>query len=883
MRSSHIVVMLAAAAFLAGSIMASGQMRVFEGSAPESQQDTGEGIPSPMAESRTTGAPAVSIQLDNTGITDWRYLNPRKPQIVCERANDPLCREDREGAAESAARSTAVGERPVIEFVNLTPDRTFEVTTNLALPRTALVPDSLPATVPLVVYDALIKETIDQARPPFRTGETLAAYESRLITQIKGQPKEIVEIFVDVLEVEQALRERAARNSDVSEARKMLVELNLDTIGTNAQQARNALKDAEKQLDEANVKVLKRTGTRDDLIKRRKPLIDRLEMKAAKLQQQRGQAADWEEKQKIGRLLALIEIARDVLVAQSDETTQIVPLRQAIPSIRIGDCTLGAIVTCTAEIQVYPNGSAYFPYEVLLYQADTEGPARFNIRFFEEEETPAKQVAYLVAQRLAGRAGPPKSIGTLAAVASVGVVRDPFIEDRSAKSRNCPFLCEDKPFNGEQRTHYTGAGRIDVTQTLGNLLDGKVSIAFKEGDLGDGTGGGVKLSQYRFNVYSHPGFTFHYGKFTFAAPSAGIAINESGEGFRLTFHNYALARMIKRESSKIVADVTNELDNEVWIAEANNMDFPRFLRRIGLDLPKQPIRTLSLVYLDGDDRKAPETKANDNTKVEEIFFTAHDYRTYGVQVGFTIPLAFTYGTLSAYRSKREADESNASCGSALHVCDGRGDVGLLTITRPFAVGEDGKSQRNVTFSVGLGSGDDPSTSTLDEGYIGETASYSPDQIFLATLAGGISTRKFFDVAQFADADPVKDRMLKEQFHALDIGTVGIGRGLSNKRYLGVKYVENRFSVLEWFARLFGIPKEDIRSKATVITLNDYQLRRPLFDSRNAGQEADIEFQVETPRAVKITIKGGYYWRGNAVSRYIRKDTWTASAGISLSL
>jgi hypothetical protein len=863
MSSAHIRSMIYLALAFTSRI-ATGQIEIYSLPAPENQQNTVEEIPSPEATSLMTGIPVVPIPLDDTGVADWRYINPRKPQRVRDRFS--------------------------IEFVNLTADRTFEVTTNVSLRPAELVPQPFPATVPLVIYDALMLESVNQERPPFRTDEreTLRAYEIRLIQEAKDEHPTYATILDDVLQLEEALRERTANVAAESAARSHLLGLKLETEAAAVNPAEVALRKAIANRSAADDRVRELTGvatpsTDDDLAERRKPLIDAITAKATSWRQRRGRSATPEERLNYNGVIASLDAAIDALKTQSTETSLLVQLRRSIPSIRLDDCTVEVSVTCTAAIQVYPNGSGVFPHEVLLFQTDPTGPARFNVRFFEEEETPARQVAYLLAERLAGRTGPPKSIGTLAAVASIGASTDPFIEDRSTTSRNCPFLCVDKPYNGAQRTHYVGSGRIEVTQTFGNLLDGKVNIAFKDGDLGGSNSTtDIKLSQYRFNIYSEPGWTFHYGKFQFAAPSSGIAISESGEGFRLAFHNYAVSHIIKRESSANIADAAN-LDNRTWIAEANNMAIPNWILK---KFPRQPLRTLNLIYLHGNDRKGMEQKKNPNTNIEETSFTGHEYQTYGAQIGITVPRLF-YGTVSGYRSRRDAKEKEAPCGNALHVCDGRGDVGLLTITRPFSVDEDGKSKRTITFTLGIGSGDDPASTTEDEGYIGESAGYTPDQIFLSTLSGGISTRNFFDVKQFADpTNPDNDRLLKENFHTLDLGVVGIGRGLANKRYLGLKYVDNSFSLLEVLATTFlPIPQSDIRSRATVITLNDYRLRRPPLNSRShhAGYELDIEFLVETPRAVKVALRGGYYWRGAAVEQFILKDAWTVSTGISISL
>jgi hypothetical protein len=848
-----------------GPLLAAEDREIYSAPAPLAQQNTGRPTEDArITSSITTGQAAVSIPLDETGIADWRFVNPRNPQIVAENA--------------------------VVEFTNQTTDRTFEITTSLALRPAELVPEML-ATIPLLVHDAL---TTGTPRPDPEAGETLFDYESRLIGLAKrahavspaGGPDKARwgGILDHVLELESALRDLAKSSAEEAKSRTDLLELRNDSDASVLEASRRKHEVASDARLAAERRVAVLSGDQGDLAKERAPIIEWLVAEAKEKRRLRSESNDPDRRQALGEESDLLNAAAEGLATQSADSALVLRLRMAIPSVRLSDCTVAATVLCTAAIQVYPNGSGQFPHEVLLFQADPTGPARFDVKFFEEEDTPARPTAYLVAESRVAMSGPPRSVGSIAAVAGITAAYEPFLLDRSAESRNCPFLCPDKPFTGEERSHTLGSGRVDITQTYGNLLDGKVSFSFKEGDLGGGNANlDVKLSQYRFNIYSHPGLTFHYGKYTFAAPSSGIAINESGEGARVGFHNYALSRLVKRESGTGIADAANR-DHEVWILEANNVSLNRQGRADTEGEPNRRfLRTMSAVYLRGNDRQIPQAIPHAKTGVTETFFTGHNYETYGGQLNFAVPKK-VYGSFAAYRSDRSADERDALCGSALHVCDGRGVVTLLTATHPFAIDEDGKARRTVTLTIGQGTGDDPTTAHEDEGYIGETATFAPDLIFLSTLSASISSRPFVDISLYSHSDPNVDRALKEEFHRLDSGALGIGRGLSNKRYLGLRYVDNEFSPLAWLVREFlDIPVADIKSKATIVTLNGYRLREAAFASDDAGYELDVEFQVETPRGVKGTVKAGYYRPGSGVELVIPKDVWTASAGISISL
>jgi hypothetical protein len=867
-----------AAVVLAANLTFAQGIRLFETDAPESQE--GVGTPGATASQRspTSNVTVVTVPLDNTGIGDWSFLNPRRPAEI---------------PADAA-----------VEFENQTADRSFEVTTTVVF-KAGDFHQLTTLTVPLLIFEALMPATraIGPRWTPEPGDEVLKAeeLEAKLFPDVsQGRSAEIVASLEHVLTLEKLLRDRAKERKVEAAARKTLSELTPESSVKQFNDARDAVDASEKKREAIDKAIADFNGAAtlqedDDLPAKRKALIDELASYATDLREKRSaenarlrnKRPTREELALLSALtdkIAILDVAIDAVKTQSDDTILLAPIRLSLPGGVLDDCTVASGAgTCVATIRVYPNGRAKFPHRVLLLQPDGAAVAKFNVKFFQEEEAPARQVAYLISEIRTASIAPPKTSASLMAVASVGVGFDPFLTDRSATSRNCPFLCPDKPYDGERRVHYTGSGRVDVSQTFGSLFDGKVILAYKEGDLGGAaTTTNIKLSQYRFNIYSVPGVTFHFGKFQFAAPSSGIAINETGEGFRLAFRNLAASHITKRESATNTADSGNR-DNEVTILEAVNMPLPEFLRFRKTSTGKfenrdLPIRTFSLSYLTGKDSKGPEEKSHPNTALKETFFTEHDYSTYGGQVGFTIPRASVYGTFAAYRSRRSAAEVDGPCNQTLHVCDGEGSVRLLTITRPFAVDEDGKANRTFTLTWGTGSGDDPDTPNKDEGYIGETAGFAPDLIFLSTLSAGLSTRDFFDVKEFTDR--------KEEFMANDLGSLGIGRGLANKRYLGLKYVENKVSLLAWIAThmpYLKIPESDIRSKATIITASNYQLQEQLFGSRNAGRELDVEFNVETPRSVKVILKFGYYWPGAAVKPMISQNVWSAAGSISISL
>src|SRR5690349_2465294 len=98
MRSTCVQAMFLAALLLVGTAETD-ELEIFERPAPAQQQRPYQVEVAPT-ETSITGERVVSIRLDDTGIQDWRFMNPRKPQSVNANA--------------------------IIQFENQTADRIFE-------------------------------------------------------------------------------------------------------------------------------------------------------------------------------------------------------------------------------------------------------------------------------------------------------------------------------------------------------------------------------------------------------------------------------------------------------------------------------------------------------------------------------------------------------------------------------------------------------------------------------------------------------------------------------------------------------------------------------------------------------------------------------------
>ena len=213
------------------------------------------------------------------------------------------------------------------------------------------------------------------------------------------------------------------------------------------------------------------------------------------------------------------------------------------------------------------------------------------------------------------------------------------------------------------------------------------------------------------------------------------------------------------------------------------------------------------------------------------------------------------GSLAAYWSDREAREESP-------LPDGEGSTWLFSYTFSRLRLESAKRKvteiGNLRLQIGGGSGDDPSTAEVDEGYMGETASFAPDNLFLSRFAGKLSTE-----------------MMEESQGQ-------VGAALANKRYLGLTLTDNRYSLLAILKRRLGL-EADIISKKTIYRYHRYSFEEDVFGSGDAGEEFSIEFQMQAPKDVNLSLGAAMFSPGRALRQVITEDAWSVFGSISVTI
>ncbi|HYC59383.1 MAG TPA: hypothetical protein VEK79_07440 [Thermoanaerobaculia bacterium] len=523
----------------------------------------------------------------------------------------------------------------------------------------------------------------------------------------------------------------------------------------------------------------------------------------------------------------------------------------------ITDCTGDTKTTCSARAAIPPRQRAVFPRAILERRSDRV--IQFTVSFFDEAEPPANATGYVrlsTRPRIELKDDEPDE--TIANVVPAKLLFN-FGGDAGADYA----LPKNAVDSHVRRT--TGASSLGF-QYIG-AFDLSATLQFKKGEFGGGaTSNQVQASQYQAKVFGPIGSVLEYGRFVFAKPSSGIAMSETGEGLRFSMKRGSLGYLVRRESDNPATPGADEHDRDSYVLIGQvNAGFGW-------------LRSLLLTASWGNEKgiTPPTTNANCEQAKTPPCIVPHTYSTFGFDAKF--PLASNVVmNAAAYHSVRNVrEDSRLDDDPPLNLdprANGKGDVALLTVSWSRLVEQSllnplaqAKPSFSLTGLLGYGSSDDPSTPNRDEGFLGETAGYANDKLFLSALA---ETKK------------------------------QLGHGLANKWYGGFQYSNARFSPLFWVARLLKAQKE-VQSMATTVTLHKYQFIRDLHcgdvtdksvcdadlarGHKDGGYEADVEFLIETPKSVRWTLSGAWYRRSKAVEAVgIKRNPWVVAANVSIKI
>lgn len=546
------------------------------------------------------------------------------------------------------------------------------------------------------------------------------------------------------------------------------------------------------------------------------------------------------------------------------------------------DLAFSSDTSVTVTLTVPPGSPA--DIDAWLLSKAPKAIVPFNVDFFDQTDDPAYSRGYIALQEInpADASVQPDSKFTSNLIAGLTTLYDPCLGGTECSGS----LTDSTPYNGELKRHSKGRGQLDLSQNLGSRADAKLSLLYEANDFGqsevDGTNDPVRVSQFQINVFGTTGLILSLGKFTFAEPSNKIAISESGEGLRLTWRYLAFSYITKRESNLGTAN-DHDKDREALLGEVT-----------GPIRGTSPLRRFRLTALWGEDRckqqrlstppDPPDPGTVINGECKDATGSPYTYATFGGELFFNVRADKTpedllagrtplTGSIAAYGSHRDARLAGAP--------NGEGYVGLLTLGLPHkwvpekkeedpqedpkkVAAKKLKPRRIFTTLVGYGSGDEADSKDVDEGYVGEGATFANDLIFLSGMAMAIRKGSLSNSG---------DDLTRQEWRR-------IGVGLSNKAYVGLQYTFTDSSPLEWVAiEVFNGDKRDIVSQSSTLSVHGYRFIEPIFGDRDAGYELNADLRIEQPQHVKWRMTVGYFFPGDALKDLVKKETWTASMGV----
>lgn len=854
---------------------------------------------------------AFIVPLDNTGIADWDYLNPRKPYSLVH----PLNALEGHPTAERCYKELL--KRASLTFENRTLDRAFDV----RLPVTFDLPSTsarrlgdLLARLRAVAQDATVQREINSLADAIRRLEEALEELEESRRQLRdstgsGEMLEGVPPLATVEQIEEIqseVRQKAASRQGSQEAEaQRRVEAALEEVTAAREGYDAALRSAEQALERAKeARPREMPGEVNELLPpelrdrsydlgRRLDEIEKIRvayggravekeavpMADAPIEERcrsyetliANLAANGYTEAALNDLEECLEPLRDSLGSSPPRPVEAAyaALEEAVEAIvecfnllatgedgsrRLDEVCQedrsAGILRCGPILRIQPGDTARVADH--FFNLFSDPIIVFEVRFADDPEIPANSRGYL-AGVLNPKEPPDTSRWTFSG--AVTGVRDPDPVPDPARPK-WRFFSPDHPYDGAVRRHVAGSGNLQITQRLGNRAEGSATLSFKEGDFGAAEGNlGTSVSDYKINLYSDNGLHLRFGKYNMASPQGKVAVNESGEGVELRYRWLSLGHIVSRESRARTANDQDE-DRNVTIFQVSNL-----FSRTGAVL-----RGMNVLFLYGEEdarsvfadanRNGERDKDNPATvsinEEEPEFFEKYDYRTAGLETYFGSQQAKVSGSAAYYYSERELESRQPS--GLLR--DGSGSSFLLTASwnqvKPSRFASEVAQSFRV--QVGYGTGDDPET-PKDEGYLGETASFSPDKLFISRFAGNLEYEPF----RFTPS------------------------GLSNKTYLGLSYTNNLMSPpLEGLASLLGI-REKIVSRSTVIRLHRYRFNETILNSREIGDEVEVEFTLQVPKGVTSKLSLARFFPADSLQPLFTEEPWIATIGIQISL
>jgi hypothetical protein len=524
------------------------------------------------------------------------------------------------------------------------------------------------------------------------------------------------------------------------------------------------------------------------------------------------------------------------------------------------------------------------------YSAD-EGLVQFRVAFFEGDIEPANPLGYF---RVRPEDYEPGFSSTWNVVAFTAYQRDAYFEGFPQDTAKAAVINQDHSFKDQHRWHLAGNIRLIGIQQLGSRANGEVELVVKDKDFGILDQPTVTTQKARVNVFGLNDFILSVGRFDFAAPTRGLAISESGEGFMGRWRMISASFIVRPRDTTDVSTAPNPPAGTPAVMPAVPAADERWSSLAQFQVPAGPLRLeasgligrrktfiggeglfntvgVDLIVAGGmGQRQEPngaktqeDTKEKQQEQEKRRQIAAETLRADNTNRASRFTYRLSGGAYWSHRQSRASDVV-AEDGDS-------GKSGLIDGALS-KIGAAGTPLLTVGGTIAAASADNPSTSH-DEGYVGESSAFGPDKIFLGTLAAKLAP------LQLAAPDEGGQHRL-------------VRRGISGKSYYSAGFTWHTFSPLYGILKIAQVPRNDVELQSTTIRWHGYKLRNAVTfpdatsSSRSwLGQELLTEFLLESPKAVRYSLTGGVFFPGELLKtqKFVTRATWLLDARVTVTL
>lgn len=497
---------------------------------------------------------------------------------------------------------------------------------------------------------------------------------------------------------------------------------------------------------------------------------------------------------------------------------------------------------CTASIRIGPASPVQIPLQA-LYKGYVTGAGltrkaeavAFAVSFYDDDREPAFPRGYfslVQEQYLVER----KTNGTWASAASLEVGSAPDLTEFDSKYS--PPSTAVEPWRiraNDWRTQ--GNVRVSLKQNLGSRVTTDFEMRLKGGELGD-PDPTVSTTRFRIDVHSLTGAVVSAGRAPVAAPSESIAIAEAGDSVGFRAGHFQINHIFRKQVRDAVLPVV-----DAGALRSDREHHTTVTQLTGLGLGDA---ALDLYFSYGQRSQARDPREPNKVSSERIDAVEanRSYSTYGGELSWAFAPKFRW-TGAGYRSQAWLDRPERA---SPHPNDeGRGWSALTTLSTTNFDDDSTPAKRfvdwtlQVRYGLGAEEEDNPNAPNRQEAYVGESASFAPDVIFLRSLVPAV--------------------------HLSDAARPALGRrgaltaGLGNKHYAGMVLNVPRLEGLgSLLSRALG--DDAVGDTTGSIRAHAYWARDT---GRHLGREIDLNLALEAPKGVRTSLTGAVFWPGAGLS------------------